>query len=109
RGRRGAGAGGAGGAPRPAAARSPAPAPGTAAPPVTQGRRVERTVRLELGARPDRFDTVTDGVVRTTQRAGGFVAESQLRRAGGRGTATYVLRIPTARLDAAAAAPPPLA
>jgi Domain of unknown function (DUF4349) len=42
-------------------------------------------------------------VVRTTQRAGGFVAGSQVGREGERGTATFVLRIPAARLDAAVA------
>ena len=80
----------------PPAGTAPA-APSLAAP----GRRVERTVRLDLGARADRFDSVTDGVVRATQQAGGFVADSQIRREGGRGTATFVLRIPAARLDAA--------
>jgi len=101
----GGGAGSGGGvAPAPSSAPSVAPpagtapaAPGLAAP----GRRVERTVRLDLGARADRFDAVTDGVVRATQQAGGFVADSQIRREGGRGTATFVLRIPAARLDAA--------
>ena len=82
----------------PPAGTAPA-APSLAAP----GRRVERTVRLDLGARADRFDPVTDGVVRATQQAGGFVADSQIRREGGRGTATFVLRIPAARLDAAIA------
>jgi len=82
----------------PPAGTAPA-APGLAAP----GRRVERTVRLDLGARADRFDAVTDGVVRATQQAGGFVADSQIRREGGRGTATFVLRIPAARLDTAIA------
>jgi hypothetical protein len=77
-----------------------APAPGIAP---TPGRRVERTVRIALGARADRFDAVTDGVVRTTQRAGGFVAGSEVGREGERGTATFVLRIPAARLDAAIA------
>jgi Domain of unknown function (DUF4349) len=72
---------------------------GTATP--APGRRVERSVQLELGARSDRFDAVTDGVVRTTQRSGGFVAESQIGRDGTHATATFVLRIPTARLDAA--------
>ena len=41
--------------------------------------------------------------MRATQQAGGFVADSQIRREGGRGTATFVLRIPAARLDAAIA------
>jgi hypothetical protein len=63
-----------------------------------------RSARIELGARPDRFDAVTAGVVRATQGAGGFVADSQIRRDGGRGTATFVLRIPGVRLDTAVAA-----
>ncbi|MEA2267738.1 MAG: hypothetical protein QOC64_348 [Solirubrobacteraceae bacterium] len=94
-------------------AAAPAPAPPAAAPATTAvpgrtvapapGRRVERTVSLELGAGAGRFDAVTDAVVRTTQRAGGFVAGSQVSRAGRRGTATFVLRIPAARLDAAVA------
>jgi hypothetical protein len=88
--------GGAGGA-------TPAPSLAPAAPAPAPGRRVERGVELSLGARAGRFDEVTDGVVRTTQRTGGFVADSQVRRAGSRGTATFVLRIPAARLDAAVA------
>jgi uncharacterized protein DUF4349 len=84
-----------------------AAAPSLAAPPAAvpaaPARRVERGVELSLGARAGRFDEVTDGVVRTTQRAGGFVAGSQVRRAASRGTATFVLRIPAARLDAAVA------
>ncbi len=76
-----------------AAALAPAPA----------GRRVERSARLELGARAGRFGTVTDGVVRTTQRFGGFVSTSQIGRDGGGGTATFTLRIPAARLDDAMA------
>ena len=66
-------------------------------------RRVERNVTLALGTTADRFDGVTDGVVRATQRAGGFVAESSVVRNGTRGTATFTLRIPAARLDAAVA------
>jgi hypothetical protein len=92
-------------------AATPAPpsvgtAPGVAAPgaPVpAPGRRIERSVRLELGARPGRFDAVTDAVVRSTQRAGGYVASSGVARDGTRGTASFVLRIPAARLDAAVA------
>jgi hypothetical protein len=88
-----------------AGAASPAPSLAAPAPPPAPspapGRRVERGVELSLGARAGRFDEVTDGVVRTTQRAGGFVAESSTRRSGSRGTATFVLRIPAARLDAA--------
>jgi hypothetical protein len=66
-------------------------------------RRVERSARLELGAPAGRFAAVTDGVVRTTQRNDGFVASSQIARNAGQGTATFVLRVPSARLDAAMA------
>jgi len=85
---------------------SPAPpalAPPTTVAPAAPGRKVERTVSVDLGAAAGRFDDVTDRVVRTTQRAGGFVADSRIRRAGSRGTATFVLRIPSTRLDAAIA------
>jgi hypothetical protein len=67
------------------------------------GRRVERAARLELGARAGRFGAVTDGAIRVTQRHGGFVASSQIARDGTGGTATFVLRIPAERLDAAIA------
>ena len=93
-------AAGGGGAADSAAAPQIAPAP--AAPPRTApGRRVERSARLELGAPAGRFTAVTDAVVRTTQRHDGFVASSQISRAGTGGTGTFVLRIPTDRLDAA--------
>ena len=79
-------------------------APAPASPPAAaQGRRVERSARLELGAPAGRFTAVTDAVVRTTQRHDGFVASSQISRAGTGGTGTFVLRIPTSRLDAAIA------
>jgi hypothetical protein len=86
----------------PGAAAPSAPAPGLAAP-ASPARRVERSVRLELGARGSRFDAVTDAVVRTTQRAGGFVAGSQIGQDATRGSAMFVLRIPAARLDATVA------
>jgi hypothetical protein len=85
---------------------SAADSAGSAAAPVAPqapGRRVERSTRLELGAPAGRFGAVTDGVVRTTQRHGGHDASSQIARDGGGGTATFVLRIPAARLDAAMA------
>jgi hypothetical protein len=80
-------------------------APLTGAPKVaaTPGRRVERGVQLDLGVRPDRFDAVTDGVVRVTQRRGGFVGSSQIGRGTGGGNASFALRIPTSALDAAVA------
>ena len=93
---------GSGGASSSSGAASPAPSLAAPARPAP-GRRVERTVTLALGTTDGRFDAVTDGVVRATQRAGGFVSDSQVRRTGSRGTATFVLRIPAARLDAAVA------
>jgi Domain of unknown function (DUF4349) len=102
----GAGATAPGSAPQPALAPSPpavTPVPPTGAASPAPGRRVERSVRLALRTGTDRFEAVTDGVVRTTQDAGGFVAGSQVRRTGTRGTATFVLRIPAARLGAALA------
>ena len=71
--------------------------------PAPSGRRVERSARLELGAPAGRFQAVSDGVVRTTQRYDGFVATSQIARDAGGGTATFVLRIPAGRLDDAMA------
>ena len=99
---------GAGADAAPPASDRQAQSPATSAPavplaPPAPGRRIERNVRLELGARADRFDSVTDRVVRTTQRAGGHVAGSQVTRDGGRGLASFVLRIPAGRLDAAVA------
>jgi hypothetical protein len=89
-----------GGADPSARSLAPAPAAPQAAAP---GRRIERSARLELGAPEGRFTAVTDGVIRTTQRHGGFVSSSQISRAGSGGTGTFVLRIPAGRLDAALA------
>jgi hypothetical protein len=44
-----------------------------------------------------------DGVVRGTQASGGFVQSSQVASGDGNGNATFVLRVPTARLDDAIA------
>lgn len=67
------------------------------------GRRVQRDVRLDLRTPAARFEDVSDAIVRATQRAGGFVAGSQVTREGGRGSATFELQIPAGRLDAAVA------
>ena len=45
----------------------------------------------------------TDGVVRATQAAGGFVQSSQVSTGDGRSTSSFVLRVPTSRLDDALA------
>jgi hypothetical protein len=90
--------GGAGGG----SATSATPAPSTAAPvaPARQ-RRVERSTRLELTTTD--VQKASDGVVRATQAAGGFVQSSQIATGDGRSTASFVLRVPTARLDDALA------
>jgi hypothetical protein len=80
---------------------SVAPLPPTEPPP---GRRVERDVRLDLRAPAALFADTSDGIVRTTQRFGGFVASSQISSASAGGTATFVLQIPSDRLDTALAA-----
>jgi hypothetical protein len=83
-------------------ASSATPAPSAAAPvaPARQ-RRVERSTRLELTTTD--VQKASDGVVRATQAAGGFVQSSQIATGDGRSTASFVLRVPTARLDDALA------
>jgi hypothetical protein len=64
-------------------------------------RRVERSTRLELTATD--VQAASDGVVRATQATGGFVQSSQVSTGDGRSTASFVLRVPTSRLDDALA------
>jgi hypothetical protein len=64
-------------------------------------RRVERSTRLELTTTD--VQKASDGVVRATQAAGGFVQSSQVATGDGRSTASFVLRVPTNRLDDALA------
>lgn len=69
--------------------------------PAARTRRVERTTRLELTTTD--VQRAADGVVRATQAAGGFVQSSQVASGDGRGSASFVLRVPTDRLDDALA------
>ena len=64
-------------------------------------RRVERSTRLELTTTD--VQAASDGVVRATQATGGFVQSSQVATGDGRSTASFVLRVPTSRLDDALA------
>jgi hypothetical protein len=64
-------------------------------------RRVERSTRLELTTTD--VQAASDGVVRATQAAGGFVQSSQIATGDGHSTASFVLRVPTGRLDDALA------
>jgi len=72
-----------------------------AAAPSTRQRRVERSTRLELTTTD--VQKATDGVVRATQAAGGFVQSSQVATGDGRSIASFVLRVPTSKLDDALA------
>jgi hypothetical protein len=63
-------------------------------------RKVERSAALVLAARRADVATVADGVVRVTDRAGGFVRSSSVRTddvTGGSGS--FELRVPTSRLE----------
>jgi uncharacterized protein DUF4349 len=71
------------------------------APQAARTRKVERTTRLELTTTD--VQAAADGVVRATQASAGFVQSSQVATGDGRGTASFVVRVPTARLDDALA------
>ena len=72
--------------------------------PGRRDRRVERQASLVLEAPSERIDEVSDGVIRVTDRVGGIVASSSVQSGdGGRGGATFALRIPTPRLSQALA------
>jgi hypothetical protein len=86
-------------APPAAASPSAQAAPPAASP--ASGRRVERTTRLELTTTD--VQSTADGVVRATQATGGFVQLSQVRTGDGNGSASFILRVPTAKLDDALA------
>lgn len=83
-------------------ATSATPAPSTAAPAAPERRRrIERSTRLELTTTD--VQEVSDGVVRATQASGGFVQSSQISTGDGHSSASFVLRVPTGRLDDALA------
>jgi hypothetical protein len=62
-------------------------------------RKVQRAADLTLTTQPDDVQKTTDGVVRETQAAGGYVQRSDIATRDGGGEATFTLRIPSARLD----------
>ena len=86
------------------AATADSAAPAVKAPPAPQGnggRHVERSTRLELSTTD--VQETADGIVRATQAAGGYVQLSQVHTGDSNGGATFVLRVPTAKLDDALA------
>jgi hypothetical protein len=85
-----------------AAAPKSAPSPTAVAPPssaTAQDRKVQRAAELTLTPAPDDVQDTADGVVRETQAAGGYVQHSDISTSDGGGSATFTLRIPSARLD----------
>jgi hypothetical protein len=76
-------------------------APSPSAAPSNGGRHVERSTTLQLTTAD--VQKTADGVVRATQAVGGYVQLSQVRTGDGSGSATFVLRVPTAKLDDALA------
>lgn len=93
-------------APSGAAGATPAPQVGSAkssdvAP--TAPRKVERAANLELTTSTDDVKDVANGVVRETQAAGGYVADSSVSTSASDGDAQFTLRVPTKNLDKAIA------
>jgi hypothetical protein len=95
-------------------AAAPAPASGqtksgaaTPSPPLGAGpagpRKVEQAVQLTLTPAPADVQTTADGVVRETQAVGGYVENSQVSTGDSGGSASFTLRVPSARLDDALA------
>lgn len=79
-------------------------APALSAPAPARARKVERNTQLALSTAPADVQDVADNVVATTQRFGGIVDSSQTSTSDTEASATFALRIPTARLDEAVAA-----
>ena len=91
---------GAGDAARPSLVPSSPPLDGTM--PGRRDRRVERQASMTLSAPAERIPEVGDQVIRVTDRFGGIVASSTVRSGDDRQSgASFDLRIPVARLDAA--------
>jgi hypothetical protein len=63
-------------------------------------RKVQRDAELTLAPAAADVQDTADGVVRETQAAGGYVQQSSIQTRDDGGTATFALRIPSARLDA---------
>jgi hypothetical protein len=84
------------------AAPAPSRPPGTA--PAARGRRQERSAELALATPRDQIEDVADGVIRVTDRHGGFVLSSSVSAGEeAKSGASLDLRIPSDRLQAAVA------
>jgi Domain of unknown function (DUF4349) len=81
---------------------APAPAAKSLAPPAQSlgaTRRVERDAQLTLTTAPGDVQDVADNVVSVTEAAGGIVSGSKVQTGDGGGSASFDLRIPSAKLD----------
>jgi hypothetical protein len=79
-----------------------APAPGTF-PSNAPVRKVERAATITLSAPRDEIEKVSDGVIRTADRYGGFVLSSRVSSGDQDAGASIDLRIPSSRLQPAIA------
>jgi hypothetical protein len=87
-------------APSSASKSAPSAVPTTPAPSApSQDRKVQRAADLTLTPAPADVQSTADGVVRETQAAGGYVQQSDISTRDGGGSASFTLRIPSARLD----------
>jgi hypothetical protein len=68
-----------------------------------QARKVEHSASLTLGAPADEIAKTADGVIRVTDRLGGFVVTSSVSATSESGGGTFELRIPSDRLQQALA------
>ena len=86
----------------PAAAKA---APAASAPllPQARARKVVQSAQLTLTERPSRIDDVADGIVRVTDRLGGYVATSNVSSSRRSGSGYFELKVPVGRLDRALA------
>lgn len=82
---------------------APAPTTPDSEAPNAQRRKVERSATLTLTTSASGLQDASDGVVRVTQDLGGYVASSQVNSNDRGGTASFRLRVPSARLDEAIA------
>lgn len=93
--------------PAPSAAKAAAPqtvAGGAVDTTVQRPRKVERKVALVLSTPQDKVESTADDVIQTVDRFRGIVASSSISADDNSGSeATFDLRIPTSRLDAALA------
>jgi len=89
-------------APAQSTAKRAAPSSGTTTP--GAARKVERAAQLALTTKASDLQEAADGVVRATDRVGGYVQGSEVNAAGRNGYAQFDLRVPADRLQEALAA-----